>query len=181
MANETPLPPSSLETLFQDLMGSESHRERYNQLLTRMLGDLATQIGAVTWIAGVPYIYDPLRIKQISTQRQIYMSGCYGQNQSDRFLKIEGVTTISDQGILMPRYAVITGLFGKSRSSSAWAIEVKKNNNPTTLVALPVIGSAGSDMNLDVNLNVGDLVQIKMVGSGVDHPTVGLEIAWRIP
>jgi len=181
MANETPLPPLSLETLFEDLMGNESHRERYNQLLARLLGTLATQIGTVVWVGGVPYVFDPVRIKQISAQRQIYMAGYYGQNQSDRFLKVEGVTTISNHGLLMPRDAVITGLYGKSRSAGSWAIEIKKNDNPTTLVSIPIVGSFGSNMNLNIDLNAGDLAQIKMVGSGVDHPVVGLEIAWRLP
>jgi len=179
MANEAPLPPLSLETLFEDLMKNESHRERYNQLISRLFSLMST--ATITWIGGVPYSYDPSRSKNISVCRPVYMAGYYGQNQSDRFLKVEGITTITNHGILMPRNAVITGLYGKSRSSGNWTIEIKKNDNPTTLVSVPIVGSAGSNMNLNIDLNAGDFAQIKMVGSGVDHPIVGLEIAWRLP
>jgi hypothetical protein len=181
MANETPLPPISLQTLFEDLMNNESHRERYNQLLARFIQNFSTSLGIVTWTDGVPYILDPVRFKQISANRQIYMAGYYGQNQGTRFLKIEGVTTVGNHGILMPRNAVITGLFAKSRSTGNWSVNIKKNDNPTTLVNIPVVGSLGSNMNLNVDLNANDYAQIELVGSGVDHPTVGLEIAWRLP
>lgn len=171
--------PLELSKLFEDLMRNESHREQYNQILARWIQDMTSGLGVTQWVDGVAYIYDPIRSKQVSVNRQIYMAGYYGQNQSDRYLKIEGITTIDNHGVLMPRKALITGIFGKSRSGGNWIVEIKRNDDPTVLAQIQVDSTVGSEMNLDVELEEGDLMQIYMVGSGVDHPTVGVEIAWR--
>ena len=169
----------NFNTLFEDLMKNESHREVYNAIIAQLIQGQIYQ--DIQWQDGMPYIPDPSRNKTISVPRAYFNAAYFGQNQEDRYLKVDGVATAGDQGILIPRDAVITGLFAKSRSTGNWQIQIKRNNNPIALASVNVNGSFGSDMQLDVNLNAGDWLQFYMVGSGVDHPIAGVEIAWRIP
>lgn len=171
--------PVNFSTLFEDLVRNESHRFEYDRLLSEAIQTLAQGGAGIQWIDGVPYITDPGRSKNISLNRPEYTAGYYGLNQSSRYLRLDGVTTSANSGILLPRDAVITGLWGKSRSTGNWSIEIRRNGNPITLVSVNVVGSVGSDPELDVDLDAGDFIQFYMVGSGVDHPIAGVEIAWR--
>lgn len=179
-----PVDPSqqpALDRLFEDLMRNESHRETYNQLISRFIQNFSTSLGIITWTDGIPYMYDPGRVKQISAYRMTYTGSYFGKAQQDRYLKLGEVTQFGNSGIVMMKPGAITGLWGKSRSVGNWTLHVKKNDDPTTLVSIPVNGSQGLNSNLDITFEAGDFLQLFIEGTGIDHPTAGLEVAWRLP
>ena len=135
----------------------------------------------ITWLDGIPYIKDPTRDKFISTFRPNLTTGWYGKNQKNRYLRMAGgVTTAGSAGYLVPRKAVITGLWAKSRNNTPWVIEVRRNDSPITLASVNIVGSFGKDLLLDVDLDEGDYLQFFLSGTGVDHPIASMEMAWRL-
>lgn len=169
--------------LFERLCKRIHDPREYSQLIAEVL-DLLCQRSSeqeITWQDGIPYIEDPYRKKFISTFRPNLTTGWYGLNQKNRYLRMAGgVTTGGNAGYLVPRKAVITGLWAKSRSNSPWAIEVRRNNNPITLASVNIIGSFGKDLLLDVDVDEGDFLQFYLAGTGVDHPIASMEMAWRL-
>ncbi len=163
-------------TLFEDLDALIDKPHDYNSLLVRALMQTSA---AFEWSGGVAFSFDPTRGKNLSVSRPVYNAGVYGLNHSNLYLRVAGVTTAGGAGIIVPRSATITALFAKSRSGTAWAIEVRKNDVPITLVSVPVVGGFGSDPQLDIDVDAGDTLEFYLSGSGVDHPIAGLEIAWR--
>lgn len=164
-----------LNELFEQLNARIDKPIEYNHLLCSAI---SFNLPPIVFIDGIAYADDPSRGKRLSINRPILTAGHYGQNQNNRYLRMQDVPMAGDQGFLMPRNATIIGLWAKSRSTSPWNIEVRKNGAPITLVTVPVSGF-GSDLTLNFDLNAGDTVQIYLAGSSVDHPIAGLEFAYR--
>lgn len=173
--------PTDLKLLFEEFNRRIDKPIEFNHLLCSAIQDLYNLIAAqqIQWHDGVPYILDVSRGKTLSTTRAIFTGGYYGLNQDSRYLRVDGVTTAVDQGLLITRDATITAMWAKSRSIGSWTHEVRRNGVPITLASVPVISSIGNDTTMSVDLDAGDILQFYMSGVGVDHPIVGVEIAWR--
>jgi len=174
---QSPCPPD----LFERLQESFHQPESYNHLLAKTLDHVCQIVinGQINWVGGVPYSTDPLRGREISVNRVTLTSAYYGLNQSDRYLRIDGVTAAGSQGFLLPRKAIIAGLWAKSRSTGSWTIEARRNGSPITLASVVISSGFGSNDFIDVELIAGDFVQLFLSGTGVDHPIAAVEIAWR--
>jgi len=173
------MPILNLQELFEELNENIDKPIRYNHILSNILQELNSGLSPITYVEGMAYLNDPFRGKILSATRPTITAGWYGLNQTNRYLRVEGVTTFGDSGFLLPRDATITALWAKSRSAGNWNIEIRKNNAPITLAAVPVSGGFGASTVLDFDVNQGDTIQFYLSGAAVDHPIVGLEIAWR--
>ena len=177
------LQPICPPDFFERLQKAQHQPEDYNHLLARTIQELCNNIatGPVTWVGGIPYLKDPLRDKFISLHRPCINAGWFGLNVKDRYLRVAGgVTTAGGSGFLLPKKAVITGAWAKSRSVGAWTLEVRKNDSPITLVSVSIAGGSGSSMAIDIDTTAGDFLQIYLSGSGVEHPIAHVEVAWRL-
>lgn len=170
-------PTYDQKKFFEELVERIDKPIEYSHLIARFLNQLAAS--QIVVINGIPYINDPIRGKLVSCARTIFTGAYYGLNESSRYLRVDGVTTASSQGILMPRDGVITAMTAKSRSVGVWNFEIRKNGIPITVSGIPVIGSFGNDPTMDVDFNAGDFLQFYLNGTAVDHPIVSVEIAWR--
>lgn len=150
----------------------------YNALLTKILQESNAQV-TVVLIDGVPMIVDNIRGKTLSVARPVVQATLFGQNMSQRYLKIGEVPTQSSQGFILPRAATITGLWAKSRSLGNWTIEVRKNGLPVSLVGLAITGGQGLDPEVDFDLDAGDTLQVFANGASMSHIIAGVELAWR--
>jgi len=166
----------SLQELFEELNRRIDKPIEYNHLLTGVIQQIAA--GSFFWVDGVPYVYDPLRNKELTVGRPVVTSSYYGQNQSSRYLRMDGVTC-SGNGFLAPRKGTLTALWAKSRNTSTWAIEIKRNDNPIVLATAAIISGFGKVDQLDVDFDEGDYLQLYLNGSAVDHPIACFELAWR--
>jgi len=170
-----------LQQLYEQFNRLVDKPHEYNRLLASYIADIEGKVNAnsVFWQDGICYSNDPSRGDlPLSTSRPVYTAGYYGQTITNSYLRVSGVTTAGDQGILMPRKGIITAAWAKSRSVGLWHLEVRRNNVPITLVSVPVVNSFGVDDQLTVDFNAGDWLQIYLYGTNVAHPIVSMEIAW---
>jgi len=171
---------------FEQLQEAQHQPEDYNHLIARTMNELcsflsSTVITPLIQDGGVAYYNDVLRTKKLSTHRATVVGAYYGLNQSSRYLKIADVTSAGSQGFFIPRPATITGMWAKSRSTSSWTFEARKNGVATAISSISVSSSFGSAIALDVDLSAGDHLQLYLSGTGIDHPIVACELAWRLP
>jgi hypothetical protein len=170
-------PPYDYKKLFELLGERVNNQHDYNHVISWFIQGLSAT--NIVWFDGTPHLEDPTRGKLLSIGRPVFTAGYYGLNQKNRYLRMSEVTMAGDQGLYMPRPATITAMWGKSRSTGAWSAEVRKNGIPITLISVPIIGSFGSDITLNIDVDAGDHIQFYMNGMSVDHPIVGVELAWR--
>ena len=170
-------PPYDANKLFELLSSRVNNQLDYNHVISWFIQGIQTLV--VTYVDGMPYLPDPVRGKILSIGRPVFTAGYYGLNQRNRYLRMDSVTMAGEQGLLVPRPATITAMWGKSRSVGGWTAEVRKNGIPITLLSVPIISSFGSDVLLNVDVDAGDHIQFYMNGASVDHPIVGVELAWR--
>jgi len=167
--------------LFERLQATYHNPEHYNHTLARTLQELCNLVlvGGHIFKDGLIFVKETSRDKFLSTNRACVTGGYYGQNIKDRYLRIEGVTTMALQGFLVARPGTITGISAKSRSTGAWDLEIRKNGSPITLVSTTITSGSGSDMNIDIDVDAGDYLQFYAAGSSIDHPIAMFELAYR--
>jgi hypothetical protein len=166
----------TLQELFEELNKRIDKPIDYNHILGEVLSHSFNFQGSQ--IDGIWYSLDPTRGKYLSVARTILTAGQYGMNQASRYMRLNDIPMMST-GFLMPRDAVLTGIWAKSRSIGGWNIEVRKNDAPITLVSVPIINGSGADLSLNFDLSAGDVLQIYQNGSGIDFPIGALEFAWK--
>lgn len=169
-----------LQQLFEKLNDRIDKPIEYNHILTSELAkidDVLSQ-AVIQWIDGMPYLYDPLRQRLVSVPRASFAFGWYGNNVTNRYLKLAEVTTMGTMGLPMPRKGIITALSGKSRNSSNWTLEVRKNGIPITMCQADIISGQGEENTIEVDFEKGDFLQFYASGSGIDYPIGMVEIAW---
>lgn len=165
---------NKLYEALQDAYGSST--EEYNHIISKILNQMAAS--QIYVFDGIAYILDPIRGKYLSTGRTQLSFGYYGPNQSSRYLRVEGVTT-SGNGWMMMRNATLTGLCTRSRSSTTYQLQIRKNDVTTPIQTIVANAGSGVSDTLDVNVNKGDYVQLFIDGTAIDHPLAFLELAWR--
>lgn len=170
-------PPYNVDKLFELLNSRVNNQIDYNHVISWFFNMMSSQ--NIMWIDGLPYLQDPSRGKLLSIGRPVFTAGYYGLAQRHRYLRMDSVTMAGDQGLLVPRDATITAVWAKSRSAGMWSAEVRKNGIPITLISVPIVSSFGSDTTLNIDVDAGDHIQFYMNGINIDHPIVGVEIAWR--
>jgi hypothetical protein len=166
-----------LNKLFESLQNTDgSSQEHYNHIVSKLFGQIAgSQIFVFDTIA---YILDPIRGKYLSTARINQEFSYYGQNQSSRYLKV-GAVVSSGNGFLVMRDACITGVCTRSRNNQTYQLQIRKNDQITSLHTLNANAGVGIADTLDIDLDKGDYVQLFIDGNSIDHPVAFLELAWR--
>lgn len=168
--------------LFEKLVDRIDKPIEYSRLISGLLSEIVAQNAAqqIVLIDGVPYNLDTGRQKLLSLTRPVFQAGAHGLNVTNRYLTADGgVPTAGQQGFYVPRDATITAMWAKSRSTSPWVLEVRKNGANLTTASLSIIGSASANPQLDIDVSAGDWLQLFLVGTGVQHPIAALEMAWR--
>lgn len=129
---------------------------------------------------GVPGLEDTTRSnKVLSLARPIAAAGHYGNAAVDMYLKTEGaVPTMDESGFFLPRTATITGIWAKSKSTTAWIFEVRKNGVSSVIDSVTVTAGVGSKTNLNIDLSANDCLQFYLNGTA-DFPQGFIEFAWR--
>lgn len=166
--------------LFEQLNEAVDSPIEYNSIISKTVSDLINNFVSVTWVDGIAYLTEPVSGLNISTQRPVVTAGQYGLNLSNLYLKIDQVTTMGDQGFYLPRKAVVTGLWAKSRNNQSWQVQLRKNGNPISLASADIVNSFGQETGLSILLDEGDTLQLFASGTKIDHPIAGVEIAWRL-
>lgn len=168
--------------LFKELNDRIDKPIEFNHILSMLIQDLDARStnGNVVWEDGVPYIEDPSRSKTLSMSRPFVSFSRYGANLSMSYMKVGETVGAGDQGVLMPRKGTITSLVVKSRSNDNYFIEVRRNNSPSPICTVQVMGGVGISDQLDVDFEQFDNIQLFIQGSYVDHPIANLEWAWRL-
>jgi hypothetical protein len=178
------LTPYEVNNLLEELLRLQDSPYAYNNLIARMLNDLLafTQQQAIIYDGGVPYTLDPIRNKFLSLARPVFIAGYQGLGVTNRYLEVPGdVTTMGQQGVLLPRAATITAITAKSRSSGGWLFEVRRNGVNLTVASQAVSVGVGSSPNLNVDLDAGDWLQFFANGTNIGFPVASVELAWRKP
>ena len=170
----------TLQELFEALNDRIDKPIEYNHILTSIIQQIAAGSGLFTIADGMVFFSDPSRTKDITVNRSNISGNIYSPNVVNRYMRIGKVPMQSDQGWNIPRDAVITGLWAKSRSTGSWSIEVRKNGVPVTLVSVPVVSGIGSNFGLDFDVDKDDWLQLYVSGTDVDYPIASLEIAYRL-
>lgn len=134
----------------------------------------------ITLINGMAFIEDPIRQKFLSVSRHIVQGGEYSDTIKNRYLKIEGIPTMGQQGALIPRPATVTGVWVKCRNEEEWTLEVRRNGSHLILGSVVVSGGQATKLDLNVDLNAGDWIQVYANGELVKHPIFFVEMAWRL-
>jgi hypothetical protein len=172
------MPIVNLNTFYEQLNDLIDQPHEYNRLISRAIGELYGT--AIVWEDGVPYSRDPATGFFVSLARPIITAGMYGKNIKDTYLRIDGVPTMGEQGFLIPRKALCTGLWAKSRNADNWSLELRKNGVPISLATVNISGSFGQATGLIVTLEAGDRIQLFANGTKIDFPIAGIELSWRL-
>jgi hypothetical protein len=173
-----------INNLLEELLRLQDSPYAYNNLIARILNDLlsASQSQAITYDGGVPYTLDPSRNKLLSLARPMFTAGYQGFGVTSRYLQVPGdVATMGQQGILLPRAATITAIAAKSRTTGGWLFEVRRNGVNMTVASQAVSMGAGSNPNLNIDLDAGDWLQFFANGTNIGFPVASIELAWRKP
>ena len=174
--------PVDCDNLFETLMSKvdkpHEHMHIIAELLCKALA--GTGNGNIEYVDGIPMHPDPDRGKTLSLSRPLIQASTHGNSKCNIYLRIGGdVPSAGKQGMLLPRKATITGIWAKSRSTSTWTIEARRNGVSLTLASATITGGKGSATNIDIDLDAGDHLQIYASGMDIDFPTAAVEIAWR--
>lgn len=173
--------PVDCNNIFEVLFDRVDKPLEYTHIIAELLCKATNPTQNIVFVDGVPMIYDPTRGKTLSIDREVIRAGDFGKGVTNRSLSMDDVPSAGSQGYPVPRPATITGLWAKSRSTSAWIFEVRRNGAAITLANLNVSGGIAYDANLDIDINIGDTLQIFASGTNIQHPIACVEIAWRQP
>lgn len=133
---------------------------------------------------GVLYIYDDIRSKWLSVNRQTLVFGRNGV-AGNQYLSYMGGGMSSDSGYRPSNSATIVSMSVQTSTSDDYSIDIRKNDTLTGIASLSVSGSDNAgEITTDVNLTIGDFLQCYLnytgSGSGVEDPVVVIELAWRV-
>ena len=150
-----------------------------NEGLNLYFTTLRARLAVPEWIGGHAYSIDLTRAKKISLSRQTVMASWDSKTVSNRYLKMGSIPLMSDNGILIPKNSVLTGLWASSQNTDNWVAEIRLNNSATPIASLNVTNKKGKNLNLNLDVVEDDLVQIFLNGTNIINPIVFLEYAYR--
>jgi len=172
--------PIPLQQLYEEFNRRIDKPHEFNRLLSSIIAELAAGSPFIVQQGGMFYMLDNYRGEYLSLARPIITAGFYGNNVTNRYLRQDEVTMAGGSGFTIPRDATITAAWGKSRNTGGWNAEIRKNGIPITLVSIPIVSGIGYDDTVNIPLDAGDYIEFYLSGTGVEHPLVACELAWRI-
>lgn len=132
-------------------------------------------------VGGLLYMYDSVRGKFLSIQRQTFVFGKRGRS-SDQYLNFYSSDHPSNNsGLRMLRNATIVGLTGNLNASGTCDLRLRKNDNTANIATLNITSALGSiDSTVNIDIDVNEYLQAYVDATPfVRSPILVVEIAWR--
>jgi len=172
------------DAFFERLEERVSDPQAYNHLLSGAIADLIEMIenadASIIFIDGYAYHYHPTIGKTLSIEKQIITATDYGENVTNRYLRVGRVPGQGEQGVIMPRDGTIMGIRAKCRNNASWTMEVRKNGAPITVASIPIVNGDGYANLVNIDFDEGDFLQIYLNGDNISYPITQVEVAWRV-
>lgn len=158
-----------------------------NFYLTQKTVAPTTNLGSSTQIPfsvinGQLATYDKTntRNKFLSVNRQyITFSGRDNDKITNEYLR-NGLFTSNEASTKLIQNATLVGISVNTATTETWSARVRRNGVATNLYSKGLTGSPGTqDNTLNVDFNVGDVIQVYCDGTDVNRPLVVLEFAYR--
>jgi hypothetical protein len=129
---------------------------------------------------GITYMFDTSRQKVLSITRAWLRAGVHSRNVSNQYLRVEDGQPMMSVGDVMPRPGTIVGINANTEVAATWTLEVYKRGASLPVYSLLISGQTQAEDTVNVDVNTGDVLQLKLNGNHVAFPRAALEIAWRI-
>lgn len=129
---------------------------------------------------GILYAYDSNRNKWLSVDRTLIGWGRNSNQTTNEYLRQFNGSLSSDNGWRMIRDGTITAITAQTNSVTTWVLEIRKNDNPTSILTLDLNLEEGNHNNsVNVDVSEGDYIQAFCNGSLIENPQTLIEISWR--
>lgn len=130
---------------------------------------------------GIQYVYDSTRQKFLSATRVIVEAGVRFHQVTNTVLRTSDGSPMSVAPYYLLRNATIVGLSGQSEVGHTWILSVLKNDNPSAISFVSLVNqSFVQNLGLNIDVDLGDRLVLKAVGTNIPFPKGILEIAWRL-
>ena len=139
------------------------------------------QDGQIAVKDGILYIYDAVRGKWLSVQREILIFGRRRRVRNQYLNFAVGNLSSNNSGYRLPRNATIVAMTAQLDNDGTCDVHVRRNDTATNIATLNITSTSGvinTSINVDVNAN--DFLQSYLsASSSVEDPVFMIEIAWR--
>jgi len=120
------------------------------------------------------------RNKFLSVSRQYVTFGGRDSTKTTNEYLRNALFTSNEASTKLIQNATLVGISVNTAEAETWIARVRRNGVVTNLYSKSLTGSAGTqDATLNVNFDVGDVVQVYCEGTDVNRPLVVLEFAYR--
>lgn len=131
---------------------------------------------------GILTIHDPNREKRLSVDRSILSFSLYHKNiKATRWLRYNNVGS-NVSGFRLIRNATLTSVTVQTQSIETGTFKIiERNNTISTDVTTVVLTSEAHKTvdNLNIDINKGSVVEVKLISGEFSYPTFSIEFAWR--
>lgn len=124
------------------------------------------------------YIYDEVRDKFLSVPREYVESSIKSRTVTNQFLRI-GKSPMRPIGHDIIRNGTIVGIAINTETAKTWSLEIYRKNSAIAIGSIAVSSDRLEDTSLNIDVDSGWIIQLKVAGTNIQFPTVLLEIAWR--
>jgi len=138
--------------------------------------------GQLAVVNGLLYIYDNIRGKWLSVQRQTLTFGRRGLTKNMYINLNVGTLPSINSGFRLMRNAVITGLSFQIDHAGTGVASIRSNNITTNLTSISLSAATGNqDVSINLDLSQGDFLQAYVSSAaGVEDPILVVELAWTV-
>jgi len=141
--------------------------------------------GMVDIKGGILCIYDEVRGKWLSVQRQTFTFGRSGTTANQYLNYGVGELPSVSSGFRLPRNSCIVGMSVQTSEIDSYIIQLRRNGYNVSHFSLGIVSDDGkSDITMNTDLSINDKLQCYLeytgVGQGVPDPVVMIELAWRL-
>ena len=155
--------------------------------LTQKTAAATTNLGSATQIPfevinGQLASYDKTnsRNKFLSVSRQYVTFGGRDSTKTTNEYMRNALFTSNESSTRLIQNATLVGISVQTAEAETWIARVRRNGVVTNLYSKSLTTSTGTqDNTLNVDFNVGDVIQVYCEGSDVNRPLVVLEFAYR--
>ena len=131
---------------------------------------------------GILCVYDAVRAKWLSVQRQFLIFGRRRRVRNQYLNFCVGNLPSKNSGFRLVRDACIVSMSGHLDSNGSCDIHIRRNDLSTNILSLNISSALGaSNASANVDLNADDFLQCYLqASSDVEDPVSIIEIAWRL-
>jgi len=133
---------------------------------------------------GLAAVYDVSRSKHLSAARPVFTFGFNHRRAKPNFyLRSTGDLPSSASGYLLPRNATVTAITVKLADVGTGSLDVQVERGGTFLLVSSVTLTGEDEKvltGLDVDVQAGDALAVRVGTGPVNFPVVSVELAWRL-